>query len=447
MPPNHLLPALFCVLFLPAAWGQNEAYQTYIDRYGILAVMEMERTGIPASIKMAQAILESNAGRSDLARHANNHFGIKCGSRWSGKGYKKKDDDRHRGRLVKSCFRRYQEAEDSFIDHSEFLTGNARYSDLFKLRPDDYKGWARGLKRAGYATSSSYHRKLIALIEAYDLQKLDHRSSDELLAKGKRKGKSALPASSGLEETSRNDVRCLIADSPMSVSAIASLADVRLRKILRHNENISGPHELIPAGQPVYLQPKRKSFRGKSKWHTVEGGESLLDVAVAYGIDLDKLSRRNRLEPDQLPAGGQRIKLRGGKVKERPALAVRQREEALAEAAPDRPKEQLDFVISRPQEERGSAPARERAATKGEAAPPAYPPPSVGTDPFAPAGTPDGVERSSATERPDALFHEVARGDTLWSIARRHQLTVAELKTLNNLKEDTIRRGMKLRVR
>jgi len=137
----------------------------YIERFKPIAIAEMKRTGVPASIKMAQAILESGYGRSELAKKANNHFGIKCGSGWTGKTYKLRSKN--------ACFRAYSSAEESFRQHSDFLRNGSRYADLFKLKTTDYKGWARGLRKAGYATSSSYPSKLIELIERYRLHQYD----------------------------------------------------------------------------------------------------------------------------------------------------------------------------------------------------------------------------------------------------------------------------------
>ena len=151
--------------------------QEYIDQYSVIAIAEMRRAGIPASIKLAQGILESNAGASMLAVKANNHFGIKCGGEWRGKAMHKKDDDRNRdGRLVKSCFRWFDSAEQSFIAHSEFLMDPAkdhRYGFLFDLDVTDYKSWAHGLKKAGYATNPRYPQLLISIIENYGLHRYD----------------------------------------------------------------------------------------------------------------------------------------------------------------------------------------------------------------------------------------------------------------------------------
>lgn len=150
----------------------------YIDTYKELAVVEMYRTGVPASIKMAQALHESNKGKSDLATLANNHFGIKCKRHWKGSTYYHKDDDfNKKGELIKSCFRSYGSTVDSFVDHSNFLKGGSNYVQLFFLDRTDYVAWAKGLQRAGYATDKAYAMKLIKIIELYGLSQLDNEEN------------------------------------------------------------------------------------------------------------------------------------------------------------------------------------------------------------------------------------------------------------------------------
>jgi flagellum-specific peptidoglycan hydrolase FlgJ len=147
---------------------------SYINEYKDLAIVEMHRTGIPASITLAQALHESNAGKSPLATKANNHFGIKCKSYWTGDTFYHKDDDLdRRGRLIESCFRAYTSAVESFVDHSNFLKETDHYSPLFSLEKDDYIAWAWGLKQCGYATDPNYAVKLIKLINKYDLTQYD----------------------------------------------------------------------------------------------------------------------------------------------------------------------------------------------------------------------------------------------------------------------------------
>lgn len=153
----------------------DEEAQNYIETYSELAVIEMYRTGIPASITLAQGLHESNYGQSRLATNANNHFGIKCKSYWQGKTYFHKDDDLNaRGELIKSCFRSYESVYDSYIDHSNFLQYSFNYQELFELDKKDYKSWAKGLQNAGYATDKRYAEKLINFIEKYQLYVFDN---------------------------------------------------------------------------------------------------------------------------------------------------------------------------------------------------------------------------------------------------------------------------------
>jgi flagellum-specific peptidoglycan hydrolase FlgJ len=148
--------------------------EKYIDEYKELAISEMERTGIPASIKMAQALLESQSGKSELALNANNHFGIKCKNNWTGEIYYYHDDDtNHHGEIIASCFRSYDSPVDSYKDHSNFLLNRPRYSELFSYSKTDYVAWAQGLKKCGYATDPNYSERLIKIIQKFNLNNLD----------------------------------------------------------------------------------------------------------------------------------------------------------------------------------------------------------------------------------------------------------------------------------
>jgi len=155
-------------IFLLSSFTTNNAdpqILDYVDQYSAIAIQEMDRTGIPSSITLAQGIIESGYGTSGLAKNSNNHFGIKCKGNWTGGKYYHKDDDYVNGKLVKSCFRTYDNPADSYYDHSEFLLVNKRYSALFRLKKTDYKGWAKGLKKAGYATAKNYATLLISTID------------------------------------------------------------------------------------------------------------------------------------------------------------------------------------------------------------------------------------------------------------------------------------------
>lgn len=168
----------FSFLFSFAQANTDFLILNYIDQFSDIAVQEMNRTGIPASITLAQGIIESGYGTSGLAKNSNNHFGIKCANGWTGGKYYYKDDDYKNGKLIKSCFRTYKNAEESYYDHSQFLMDNQRYHFLFDLPKTDYKSWAKGLKKAGYATAKHYATTLIKTIEKFELYKYDQNQEN-----------------------------------------------------------------------------------------------------------------------------------------------------------------------------------------------------------------------------------------------------------------------------
>lgn len=179
------LRSLILMLITAFSVQAQDIAENYINEFGPIAVSEMSRTGIPASVKLAQGLLESDWGRSELSQFAHNHFGIKCGGSWEGQTYYKVDDDYDKkGRLTESCFRVFEGDEASYIAHSEFLLQNQRYGFLFEYEPTDYKAWAKGLKKAGYATDPSYPSKIIGVINKYDLTRFDYMDADgvEMLA-------------------------------------------------------------------------------------------------------------------------------------------------------------------------------------------------------------------------------------------------------------------------
>ena len=178
--------------------------ELYMDQYKYVAISEMQRSGIPASIKMAQGIMESMAGRSELAVQANNHFGIKCKGTWTGETYLYQDDDLDSsGQLIHSCFRMYPSAVDSYIDHTDFILGRSRYKELFNYSKFDYESWALGLKKCGYATDPLYAKKLLETIRKYILENLD-KEADPIGWEAYQKEKSkisVLPTPKKIEES------------------------------------------------------------------------------------------------------------------------------------------------------------------------------------------------------------------------------------------------------
>lgn len=300
--------------------------EQYIDRYAPFAVKEMLISGVPASITLAQGILESGDGNSILAREANNHFGIKCHGMWDGKKYFMDDDAKN------ECFRVYASVFDSYRDHSEFLAGRDRYAGLFELKATDYKAWAHGLKQAGYATNPKYPALLIKIIEENSLHKFDlmksppeSKETDEKERnRGKDRGKddgekhnSENPkeaiVSTGRQMYLRNDIRYVRIKEGDDFRKLEKMLQVREWQILKYNDKAKGA-KLVP-GELIYLQPKR----GRSwdhDYHEVKEGESLRWISQEYGVKLTKLYRYNELNPGEEPVVGQRVWLRKRKRNE-----------------------------------------------------------------------------------------------------------------------------------
>lgn len=328
---KQFLINLLTIVIINSIYGQDPAL-SYIDAFAPIAVQEMERTGIPASIKLAQALLESNFGRSELATTANNHFGIKCSGDYNGKSYYREDDDRdHRGRLVESCFRSYTNAEASFIAHSDFLTNNgrsSRYNFLFDYPSDDYKKWAHGLKAAGYATDPHYSQKLINLIEKYELHYFDGmaNSNTNYLASespNKRKGpigsrilNDENVSPSHMNKTlpdykTHNGVKMYLTTGNESINDISNMFDIDIASLVYFNDFGGSPYDKINPKSRIYLQKKNKSFQGKKKFHQVREGERMKDISEQYAIDLDALYIKNRIPFGSEPVPGETIQLKG----------------------------------------------------------------------------------------------------------------------------------------
>lgn len=448
--------SIFMLLFSAALQAQESDHLRYVDEFKEVAIREMERAGIPASIKLAQAILESNAGKSDLARRANNHFGIKCGSGWDGKTYYKKDDDyNEKGELVESCFRSYRNPEASFVAHSEFLRDPAkqfRYGFLFRLDPTDYKGWAEGLRRAGYATSANYPRKLIDIIERYQLNRYDELTSPEVIAgEDIVTGEEGTLVSPGLV-FENNDVRYVLAKADETPNEIATRTAVKLSQILEYNEGLKSRSEKLAEGTVIYLQPKRNSFRGKRKWHYVKEGETMYQISQMYGIKLDRLYDRNLLSSNVQPAVNERIKIRGCKVGNRPKLASEvtpaPTDRPPAVAVPDEDDDgEIDFEgeIDLPQKPAETKPPVKNPAPVSPPRP-ENPAPVPDKEPVKPDAGFDEEPETPAPPPATATFHLVEKGDTLYNISRRYNTTVENIKSLNGLSSNIINLGQRLRV-
>ncbi len=304
------LKSIVCILFIGLAVcplmgeGLSRQYLDYIERYKDMAVDQMLRYKIPASITLAQGLLESGAGTSVLARKANNHFGIKCGGVWKGPYILQDDDARN------EKFRKYRSVEESYEDHSRFLK-QARYASLFKLSMKDYKGWARGLKRCGYATNPRYASLLIDLIERYDLDKFDKYKSSKLHydynSIDMQLNNETLPSHLVYRN---NDNYYVIARSGDTFDLLAEETGVSARDIRRFNELPKGYQ--IQAGDVLYLERKRKKAAKKYKDvpHVVQAGESMYTIAQRYGIRLESLYDMNNLPDDYAVQVNDRLRVR-----------------------------------------------------------------------------------------------------------------------------------------
>lgn len=292
---NSVVLALVCLLFsIQGASAQmkwNSAYQSYIDQYKDLAIEQMLRYNIPASITLAQGLFESAAGRSNLTRSGNNHFGIKCHG-WTGKRTYHDDD------AAGECFRAYDNARQSYEDHSRFLATQSRYARLFNLKRTDYRGWARGLKQCGYATNPQYASKLTQIIELYGLNKYDRATTyDRFIA---RHASEESPGPDGVRYVIKayNDNYYVIAKKGETFKSLGKELGISGRKLAKYNER--DKRETLDDGDVIYLKKKRnKAERNfKNRPHTVKAGESMYSIAQKYGIRLKSLYKKNRLSPD-----------------------------------------------------------------------------------------------------------------------------------------------------
>ena len=294
--------ALTTALMASAQARWNQTYQQYIDQYKDVAIEQMQRYGIPASITLAQGIFESGAGRSELAVKANNHFGIKCNG-WTGRRSYHDDDERG------ECFRAYDNAYESFEDHSKFLSERQRYRGLFNLKRDDYKGWARGLKAAGYATNPQYADRLIELIQLYKLYQYDKAKDYDKFLSGHAKSHplngQALHA---IKVFNKNYY--LIARRGDTFKSIADEIGISYKKIAKYNER--DKQDRLDEGEIVWLKKKQKKAPKdyKGRLHYVRNGESMYTIAQNYGIRLKNLYKMNHLSPDYQIRVGDALRLR-----------------------------------------------------------------------------------------------------------------------------------------
>lgn len=295
--------------------------EEYITQWKAVAVKKMKEHGIPASITLAQGLLESGNGNSELARKSNNHFGIKCTPDWTG-GRSYHDDDKK-----DDCFRKYKDAAQSYEDHAKFLQ-KPRYAALFELKPTDYEGWAKGLKKAGYATDPNYPSKLIALIERYELDKLDKGIDVAYKPRSTTSASTSKPATSkpsGRKPGRRSESDVITWSAGRTVESfegrikyVTAKEGDDFRKLAQDLEMTHGmiarwndmdKNAKLEPGQRIYIQPKRNAAKSQDE-HVAVAGESLWDVSQHYGVKLSKLAKYNALSEDARLSAGQRIALK-----------------------------------------------------------------------------------------------------------------------------------------
>jgi len=300
----RVLLVIFGLICLPAftlnAQKKNKAYEDYIDKYKDLAISHMKKYKIPASITLSQGLLESGAGKSSLTLRSNNHFGIKCHSDWKGPSVTAADD------LPNDCFRKYKKAEDSFDDHSRFLTEKKRYSSLFLLDITDYKGWARGLQKAGYATDKAYANKLIKLIEDYKLYMYDRKGAGKKIKREEEK--IVAPIVSRHTPYKTHGLVYVIAQTDDTYESIAREFGFKAKDLCKYNEVPDGFP--IQSGDLVYFQKKKKKADKPYYEHVVQVGESMHSISQLYGVQVKNLYKMNKKDMEYVPIEGDILRLR-----------------------------------------------------------------------------------------------------------------------------------------
>lgn len=325
--PIIILLLVSCSVKKPATSvkSSNGIVDAYIDQYKELAMSEMRRNGIPASITLAQGMIESDYGRSRLASEANNHFGIKCHNNWKGPTITHHDDKRN------ECFRKYRKPEESYYDHSDFLSSASRYEFLFKLDEKDYKGWARGLKKAGYATNPDYANMLIRKIEENELWQYDQGTKGaQKSTSGTDTVKVEADSPSGNPESTvkqndgsfvvpgrvqrikeNNRIQYVVANETDTRESIESEFSLLKWELSRYNE-FDNDFRIVP-GQILYLQPKRDKAEPGKEVHICVKGDSMYSISQKYGVRLKKLYEMNRMNEAEQPDVDEKIWLRSKK--------------------------------------------------------------------------------------------------------------------------------------
>ncbi len=406
--------------------GQSaDAILAYITRYKDLAIAEMKRTGVPAAITLAQGIHETEAGTSVLVKKSNNHFGIKCKDEWRGQSVSHDDDARG------ECFRKYPAAEDSYRDHSDFLRTRPNYASLFTLDPTDYQGWAYGLKKAGYATNPKYAQVLIKLIQDYNLEDYTliamgkmkeeddlaknevtaDKNSSVLLVKNNNDEKDTETGNANNEtgqgthsdvtevnypsgEFKINDTRVIYVKKGTSFLTIAQQYEIPLARLFEFND--LKQQEVTSNDQLVFIQRKRKT--GEHEFHTVQPGETVNDIAQSEALRLESLLEYNNITANMQPAAGETLYLR-----------------SKSSAAP-------------------------KLATKNSVAE------KFKSDASAVVMNNDGTGKREVRQKNNFIFHTVQSKETVYSIAKKYNVSAEDLISWNQLQDYDLKIGQSLKI-
>jgi LysM repeat protein len=416
--------SLICLSILIISCFTLEAKQTpieYINKFKDIAMDEMRQHKIPASITLAQGCLESSYGNSRLATQGNNHFGIKCKSSWTGKVIYADDD------AVGECFRAYENAATSYKDHSLFLLNNPRYGFLFKLSISDYEGWAKGLRKAGYATNPKYPQLLINMIQKYNLAKYD------TLVLGLYKSQQKI-----------NGILATRVKEDQTIAQLAAINERTERRIRKINDLQKG--QQIEPGDILYL--RRKKRKAQDPYHEVIPGESLWSISQKHGIKLKRIYKLNSISEGDKVAGGQVLNLRH-KANSPPKLA-------------DSKSNILDQIIANENKIKYTGATKEHIVKSNETLYSIAKMYGTSVDTLMAINklnsavislgqtlkvpTTENTVKEHTTSK-NAVWHIVAQGETLYYISRKYGVSIDSIKNLNNLKTNEISIGAKLRIR
>ncbi len=438
---------------------KKTSIEQYIETYSALAKSEMRRTGVPASITLAQGILESNFGNSALAKKANNHFGIKCHKGWTGKGYYMDDDAKD------ECFRVYKSPTESFRDHSDFLKNRDRYAFLFKLDQKDYKGWAKGLQKAGYATNPKYSVLLIRIIEDRKLTQYDNVKSEY-----KKLDKESFLKTLNNRIFLYNGVKTVVSQPGDNSITIADRYQMNTRQILKYNDFEEGSErELIKEGSKIYLQPKKK--KGYSRIHEVKPNENMRSISQKEGIKLTSLYKLNLMEVGEEAIVGERLTLR---KKNHKKPNVKSEEQILQEKRAaiqdelravkrevkkeEKPKEPTSTIQPKERfvdgkwiavDQIDEMKTEKEVAKKVTPTPSSTPTPPVVKEKPAPPALKDKIIKEPSTEPGSVvppMYHTVQPKETLYKVSREYGVAVDQIKAWNNMKDNNLTVGQQLLV-